>query len=112
MISYLVITEKVLVAWDRNPVVEMIDLNDETFRCNLPEFPIKRHWIVSAGVVEGNVTMICAWKHGCYALRPKVWEKATNLKINRSHAGKGNVVLDGKLYISGGTTRNPKYQKF
>ena len=97
--------------WPENQVVEIIDLKNPSSTCaNLPNFPIQTSNIAGAGIVKDNVPMICTSYHGCYALKPKKWTKAANLKINRGHASKGNVVLDGKLYISGGLFRG-KAQK-
>ena len=85
-------------------VVEIVDLKNESFTChftNLAKFPIKTSNIAGAGVIQG-LPMICTSYHGCYALKHKQWSHVVNLKMNRGGSSRGNVILDGKLYISGG----------
>ena len=93
-------------------MVEIVDLKNETFTCNanyLAKFPVKTSNIAGAGVIQGNIPMICTSYHGCYALKHKKWNHVVKLKKNRGSSSRGNVVLDGKLYISGGiSTRKPQ----
>ena len=64
----------------------------------------------AGGIVEGNIPLICGGYSGeCYKLHQKTWIKAANMKTPRRKVSTGNVVINEKLWISGGYDGESKF---
>ena len=96
-----------------NTPTEIIDLHSDQFTCNgLPDF--KKDMVNGvAGIVNG-VPMVCGgsiYKKGvisddtdvCFVLRNKEWMTIDHrLRNPGMHFGRGNVVVDDQIFVSGG----------
>ena len=92
---------------------EIVDLNDPDFSCpDLPDFPQKIK-DGGGGLLREDLALICGGWNGtsvgdCYCLgTDKQWVlHDTGLQEPRFHGGYGNVVIDEKLWKSGGLNSN------
>ena len=93
--------------------VEIIDLIDQAFTCT--KFP-KTNQVRGgvAGVVD-NTPIWCGgyngvWINYCEKLdvETKVWKRAVDLKEAKENIGKGSIIVNGRLLISGGWLRNDR----
>ena len=94
---------------------EIIDLTCQTFQCkaeeNLPNIRITRYTDFAVAGVIGDTILFCggeksggkAFYGRCFKLENKTWKDHIDLELGRTNAGTGNVVIDGKLLVSGGT---------
>ena len=87
---------------------KIIDLQNDDFVCNLPDYPVKMQAGIG-GIVEDDIPLICGgyWKRGrsiyeCFKLVDKSWEIADVLETDKVFMGTGNVVINKKLLLSGG----------
>ena len=85
--------------------------------CELPNFPILLGGAIG-GLVEENIPMICGGLEvnqtdiqDCYTLENRTWNKITKGLQGRTNMGTGNVVIYGKLLLSGGSDANFKFFK-
>ena len=93
---------------------EIIDLTCPTWQCkaeaNLPHIPFDRHTNFAVAGVIGDIVLFCGgeWSGGqdyyakCFKLEDKAWKDHANLELGRSISGTGNVIINGKLLVSGG----------
>ena len=87
-------------------VTEVIDITDETKKCNnLGDFPVLVSW-ATGGLVDGK-PIVCGgqdattFKQECYSFEDNAWKLLTSLNEPRSQAG--STVLNGDhLWITGG----------
>ena len=88
----------------------MIDVKNADYgsSCQLPDYPIDMYY-GAGGMINGNKIMVCGGYDGtrklgeCYTLGPdKIWNKSQTLKTPRKTMSTGNIVINGKLWISGG----------
>ena len=92
---------------DNGQNVQIVDLNDASFSCN--KFPkTDKMWRGVAGIVEG-MPIWCGGYDGsridhCQKLdlEDKTWKHAVDLKEAKSSLGKGSIIFNGKLMVSGG----------
>ena len=96
---------------DISPTTKIIDMKNDEFSssCDLPNFPILLEGAIG-GLVEGNIPMVCGGLEvnqteiqDCYTLENRTWNKKTKGLQGRSNMGTGNVVINGKLLLSGGS---------
>ena len=86
----------------------IIDPKNADFVCdNFPDYPIEKGYGVG-GVVEGNVPLICGGYGGrdvrqCFMLINRQWKESGSMDMGRSNMGVGNVVINQKLLLSGGS---------
>ena len=93
---------------------EIIDLTCPTWQCkaeaNLPHIPFDRHTNFAVAGAIGDIVLFCGgeWSGGqdyyakCFKLEDKAWKDHANLELGRSISGTGNVIINGKLLVSGG----------
>ena len=89
-------------------VTEVIDITDETKKCNnLGDFPVLVSW-ATGGLVDGK-PIVCGgqytstptYKKECYIFEDDAWKLLTSLNEPRSQAG--STILNGDhLWITGG----------
>ena len=76
----------------------------------MPNIRITRYTDFAVAGVIGDTILFCggeksggkAFYGRCFKLENKAWKDHTNLELGRSSAGTGNVVINGKLLVSGG----------
>ena len=85
----------------------LIDVKNQNFNCDLPNFPIEVAYGVG-GILSGEIPMVCGGigryrvSAACYKLVPDQWIEAGELATGRISMGTGNLVIDGRLLLSGG----------
>ena len=99
---------RIMVTSGNSSVTEVIDITDETKKCNnLGDFPVLVGW-ATGGLVDGK-PIICGgqddathtYKQECYIFEDNAWILLTSLNEPRSQAG--STVLNGDhLWITGG----------
>lgn len=90
----------------------IIDPKNADFVCdNFPDYPIEKGYGVG-GLVEGNIPLICGGYGGlelfrdvrqCFMLVSRQWKESGSMDRGRSNMGVGNVVINKKLLLSGGS---------
>ena len=97
----------------------IIDPKNADFVCdNFPDYPIEKGYGVG-GVVEGNVPLICGGLGGlefrdvrqCFMLINRQWKESGLMDMGRSLMGVGNIVINQKLLLSGGTFSSTEFSR-
>ena len=91
----------------------IIDPKNPDFVCdNFPDYPLDYPpGYGVGGVVEGNVPLICGGIGGlefrdvrqCFMLKNRQWKESGSMEYGTSNMGVGNVVINQKLLLSGGS---------
>ena len=94
--------------WHLGRHVEIIDMKNMSYTCELPaKYPIDMSFGVGA-VLDGNIPVICGGENfttsikECFKLVDQKWYQMESLPEPGMFMSTGNVVIDGKLWISGG----------
>jgi len=103
---------KILVATglDSGGNTEIIDVEDASFNCTVNRFP-KYVWGATGGLV-GDTPLICGGMNrdrqkSCYSLKEDgTWKLESNLNTARNAAANGEVIMNNKLVIAGGSKGN------
>ena len=97
---------------------QVIDVNNQAFKCVLSDPPIHGHGDV-IGLINGTIPIMCGgfgyfhvgYYHNnftslksCFVLKNKTWTQTTDLLEGVFESGRGNVVINGSLLIHGGIT--------
>ena len=83
---------------------KVIDMKDDNFVCDLPDYPIGVKYGVG-GIVNG-FPMVCGGVNvtdstrDCFRLSQWIWQKSAVMNARRYDMGTGNVVFGNKLLIS------------
>ena len=94
--------------------IEIIDVKNPNYgsSCQLPDYPIDKMEYGAGGIINDKKAIVCGgynWinferNKECFILGPeKTWTKIQSLKRPRSHMSTGNIVINSKLWISGGS---------
>ena len=109
----LLLGQKVLLVggdpWHLGRHVEIIDMKNMSYSCELPaKYPIDMSFGAGA-MLDGNIPIICGGYNltstikECFQLKDKKWYQIESLPSPRIFMSAGNILIDGKLWISGGS---------
>merc|ERR1712062_594172 len=94
-----------------NQTTRVIDMLDDEFTCELPDYPINMNGGVG-GIVEDDVILVCGGylpdydfhTDDCLKLtkEDRTWQPAGQLEKLLRGMGSGSIVLNDKLLITGG----------